>query len=118
MEGRNGDTSPESVPPTKIKDLRKISGLKDFSKIFGNMIIADMTKSRVVSQFGNEKGVSVNHYLIKKINEILCAVDKNSVREAFELNNVPKSGKSPQLSRMFWTFLNLGKIGNLGPPRT
>ena len=77
--------APKVFPPTKIEDLRKISGLKNFSKIaekiFGDIMIADMTKSRDVSQFGNEKGVSVNHYLIKMINEILSAVDKNSVNE-------------------------------------
>ena len=61
--------APKVFPPTKIEDLRKISGLKNFSKIaekiFGNIMIVDMTKSRDVSQYGNEKGVSVNHYLIK-----------------------------------------------------
>ena len=30
-----------------------------------------MSKTRDPSQYGNEKGVSVNHYLIKMINEIL-----------------------------------------------
>ena len=39
------------------------------------------------------------------------------LRGAIKLKNVPKSGKSPQFSwppspRMFWTFLNLGKIWN------
>ena len=32
---------------------------------------------------GNEKGASVNHYLIKIINEILACVDKNSATEKF-----------------------------------
>ena len=43
----------------------------------------DMSASRDESQYGNEKGVSVNHYLIKMIHEILLAVDKNSEKEKF-----------------------------------
>ena len=42
-----------------------------------------MADSRDQSQYGNEKGVSVNHYLIKMINEILLAVDKNTANEKF-----------------------------------
>ena len=46
----------------------------------------------------------------------------NTLREAFGLKNVTKSGKSPHSSwppspRKFWTFLNLGKIWNsMTPP--
>ena len=42
-----------------------------------------MSKTRAPSQYGNEKGVSVNHYLIKMINEILVSVDHNSASEKF-----------------------------------
>ena len=35
------------------------------------------------SQYGNEKGVSLNHYLINIINEILLCVDKNTANEKF-----------------------------------
>ena len=77
-------------PPVSLNDLRRIrriSGLKNFSKIaekiFGNLLISDMAVTRDPSQYGNEKGTSVNHYLIKMINEILLCVDKNSVNEKF-----------------------------------
>jgi hypothetical protein len=35
------------------------------------------------AQFGNTRGTSINHYLIKIINRILTALDKNSRREKF-----------------------------------
>ena len=74
-------------PPLKIEDLRKISGLKNFSKtaekVFGDIMIKDMSQTRDPSQYGNEKGVSVNHYLIKMIDEILTSVDRNSANEKF-----------------------------------
>ena len=74
-------------PPKTVNDLRKISGLKNLSKIaekfLGDFMISDMKKSRDTSQYGNEKGVSVNHYLIKMINEILLSVDRNSASEKF-----------------------------------
>ena len=46
-------------------------------------MISDMSEKRDKSQYGNEKGVSVNHYLIKMINEILLAVDRNTANENF-----------------------------------
>ena len=79
--------APKVYPPSTVDDLRKISGLKNFSKIaekvLGTLLISDMAETRDPSQYGNEKGVSVNHYLIRMINEILTAVDKNSVSEKF-----------------------------------
>ena len=51
--------------------------------MIGKFIIADMEKSRDGSQYGNEKGLSVNHYLIKMINEILGSLDGNTVAEKF-----------------------------------
>ena len=46
-------------------------------------MISDMDNTRDPSQYGNEKGVSVNHYLIKMINEILISVDTNTANEKF-----------------------------------
>ena len=74
-------------PPEKVSDLRKISGLKNFSKIaeklLGSFLISDMSQVRDPSQYGNQKGVSVNHYLIKMIHEILVSLDTNSATEKF-----------------------------------
>ena len=46
-------------------------------------MISDMKQTRDSSQYGNEKGVSVNHNLIKMIDEIWRSVDTNSVYEKF-----------------------------------
>ena len=77
---------PKTFPPEKLKNMRKISGLFNFSKIFdkiiGEMMIDDMAESRDPCQYGNEKKVSRHHYLIKMLNRILTAVDQNSQKEA------------------------------------
>ena len=78
---------PKVYPPKNVNQLRKISGLKNLSKvtekIIGDLMISDMQGNRDPSQYGNEKGVSVNHYLIGFIDEILKSVDNNSVYEKF-----------------------------------
>ena len=74
-------------PPVSVSDLRNISGLKNFSKIteklLGKFIISDMSYTRDPSQYGNQKGVSVNHYLINMIHKILSCLDTNSASEKF-----------------------------------
>ena len=73
-------------PPQTTKDLRKIAGTKNFSKIFemflAELMIEDMKISRDPSQYGNTKGVSTQHYLIKMIDRILTHLDKNNKQEA------------------------------------
>ena len=78
---------PKIHPPERLEDLRKISGLINCSKvadkIIGNLVIEDMKPTRDRSQYGNEKKVSAQHYLIKMLNRILTAVDQNSQKKAF-----------------------------------
>ena len=78
---------PKVYPPQTVEQLRKISGLKNLSKtaerVVGDFMLSDMSESRDPAQYGNEKGVSVNHYLIKMINEILLSVDKNTANDKF-----------------------------------
>ena len=59
--------------------LRLLNGAKITDRIMASYIVEDMTKDKM--QYGNEKGLSVNHYLIKMINKILIAVDQNSATE-------------------------------------
>ena len=79
--------APKVFPPKKMKDLRKISGLKNLSKIIEKIVaefmIADMKPTRDQSQYGNEKGVSIQHYLIRMLHNILVATDRNSNSEKF-----------------------------------
>ena len=67
-------------PPTKIKHFRPISGLlncaKMADKIMASYIVEDMERDKM--QYGNEKGLSINHYLVNMINKILVALDKNN----------------------------------------
>ena len=77
---------PKVYPPESISQLRKISGLKNFAKIcdsfLGEFITTDMLPHTDPSQYGNMKGQSTQHYLVRMIHQILTATDKNSVQEA------------------------------------
>ena len=74
---------PKCFPVTKISQMRPISSLlscaKISDKLMASYITADMTKD--ARQYGNEKGLSINHYLVKMVNKILKSVDKNSASE-------------------------------------
>ena len=78
---------PKVFPPEKLNDLRKISGLLTFSKItdkvISELLAEDMKVKRDKSQYGNQKHISIQHYLVKMLHKILTSVDKNSKKEAF-----------------------------------
>ena len=73
---------PKVYPAEKIKQLRKISGLKNFAKIcdgfLAEFITSDMLPHLDPSQYGNQKGLSTQHYLVKMLHQILTATDKNT----------------------------------------
>jgi hypothetical protein len=73
---------PKVYPPETTDDLRKISGTKNFSKIFEALlsepIIQDMAPNMDPSQYGNVKGLSIQHYLVKFVNKILTILDSNN----------------------------------------
>ena len=66
--------------PQDVNDLRNISLLKNLDKvmekIFSRLMIADMTPHLDPAQYANQKGLSTNHYLIKMLDQILAALDK------------------------------------------
>ena len=68
-----------------IASLRNISGLLTFNKVAEKMIaelmIADIMKNLDISQYANQKGLSLQHYLIKMINKILADTDNSSKGE-------------------------------------
>ena len=76
---------PKVFPPKSIDEMRNISGLLLFDKIaeklIGNLIVSDMSEHLDLSQFANQKGISLQHYLIKMINQILSDTDKSSKDE-------------------------------------
>ena len=77
---------PKVYPPERIKQLRKISGLKNFAKIWdsflADFVTSDMLPNMDLAQYGNRKGLSTQHYLVKMIHQILTATDRNSKKEA------------------------------------
>ena len=78
---------PKVFPPKTLDDLRNISGLlnmdKIAEKIITKMMISDMRKQIDPAQYANQKGLSIQHYLVKMIDKILQAVDSNSKSESF-----------------------------------
>ena len=78
---------PKQFPPEEIKHLRKISGTLNFSKIFekflAESIIEDMSAKIDPCQYGNQKGVSTQHYLIRLVHRILTSLDKNNKKEKY-----------------------------------
>ena len=78
---------PKVHPTLKLSDLRNISGLlncdKISEKLLAELVLEDMEYKIDSAQFGNRKGKSINHYLIKMIHRILSALDKNSRKERF-----------------------------------
>ena len=78
------------VYPTETKSqLRNISGLFNFDKVFekllAELMIADMEAKLDPAQYGNQKGISIQHYLIKMVHRILSVLDNNSRRETFAI---------------------------------
>ena len=72
----------KQFPTQDVDMLRNISGLLNLDKVgeklISRLIISVMKGSMDPSQFANQKGLSIQHYLIKFIDRILQALDKNS----------------------------------------
>ena len=68
-------------------DLRNISGTKNLSKIYeailSDSIIGDMCPFIDPSQFGNEKGLGIQRYLVKIVNKILTILNTNNEHEKY-----------------------------------
>ena len=69
-------------PPAIMKNLRSISGLPTLDKILerliSDLIIPGMKKHIDISQYGNQKGISIQHYLINMINKVLTDTQTKS----------------------------------------
>ena len=67
--------------------MRNINGLLTFDKIMekliSELIISDMRLHLDPSQYGNQKGISIQHYLIDMIHRIISALDNNSKGDTF-----------------------------------
>ena len=80
---------PKVYPLNKIKQLRKISIFKNFGKIsekiISDLVIEDLRINLEKSQYGNQKGISINHYLVNLINKILMTLDTNNPEESYAI---------------------------------
>ena len=78
---------PKHFPPRNLSEIRNISGLYTFDKIFESLLaelmLSDMKPHMDPAQYGNQKGVSIQHYLLNMIHRILTALDGNSNSESY-----------------------------------
>ena len=78
---------PKEYPPINMDMLRNVSNLKNFDKIMesmlGQLIVKDMAAKLDPSQYGNRRGVSVQHYLMKMLHKILVTLDNNQKGDTF-----------------------------------
>jgi hypothetical protein len=78
---------PKEYPVLTVDMLRNISILKNFDKVaeslFAEIMVSDMKHKMDQSQYGNNKGVSVQHYLVKMVHKILTQLDNNSGGDTF-----------------------------------
>ena len=76
---------PKQIPTPMMNMLRPISILflfdKIFQKIITDWIISDMKEKMDKSQFGNQKHLSIQHYLVRMVHRILTSTDNNSRNE-------------------------------------
>ena len=68
----------------EIKDVRKITSLSDFGKIFEGFlktwILEDISEQESFSQFGGKKGIGTEHLLVCMIDRILKMLDTREGR--------------------------------------
>ena len=78
--------APKTNNPKVLKELRKISLTSEFSLIFEGMfkdwILEDISPKIDSSQFGNQKGTSTEHLMVKLMDRILKLIDQNPNRSA------------------------------------
>ena len=73
--------TPKQFPPETTDMLRPIANLcnlnKIMEKIVSEMVISDMKETLDPSQYGNQKYISIQHYLVRFFNCIISNLDKN-----------------------------------------
>ena len=77
---------PKVYPPLKMDDLRNISGLPTLNKIaekcIAELMLKDMKAKLDVSQYSNQKGIGIQHYLVNMIDRILLALEDSANGDA------------------------------------
>ena len=77
--------TPKQFPPETREMLRPIANLcnlnKIMEKIITEMVISDMKETLDPSQYGNQKNISIQHYLVRLLHRVVSNVDRNSKGE-------------------------------------
>ena len=77
--------TPKQFPPETREMLRPIANLcnlnKIMEKIITEMVISDMNENLDPSQYGNQKNISIQHYLVRLLHRVVSNVDRNSKGE-------------------------------------
>ena len=103
---------PRNIPP-RTQQNWEISGTLNFSKIYEKCIaealVIDMAPTSDPSQYGNEKGISTQHYLIKMIDRNLTCLDSNDSKEikaiTFGLRNKSQNQKDKNWNEIYEILL-------------
>ena len=73
--------APKQFPPENCEMLRPISNLFNvdqiMEKIVAEFVISDMKPNIDPKQFGNQKHLGIQHYLVRLLNRILSSLDNN-----------------------------------------
>ena len=59
-----------------VSPVPKIAKITD--KILAEFLVEDMAPSSDQAQYGNEEGLSVQHYLVKLLHQVLINLERNS----------------------------------------
>ena len=108
---------PKVLPPKELKDLRPISKTPVGGKILEKIILSDLdfdTKSTLIdsSQFGNSRGCSTTHYLIKATNEAFKSTDTGGATTAITID-YSKAFDLVDHTTLIKKLLSLGVRSNL-----
>ena len=72
-------------PPENLKDIKKISGLLNFSKIRDKILAKNIADDihHTRDKYGNQKKISIQHYLVINIfHKILTSFDENDSKNS------------------------------------
>ena len=91
---------PKAHPTVKTSHLRNISGLFHFDKVIekllAELIISDIQENLDPSQYGNQRQMSIQHYLVKMLHSILRALDDSSKKQAVLANFIDWDNAFPR----------------------
>ena len=113
--------APKITHPQVIKDLRKISGTSDYSKLYEgylkDWIMEDVSQNIDIGQYGGLPGIGTEHMIVCMLDKIKKLLDRNRERSAVMMTCLDWSAafdrQDPTLAVM--KFIKLGVRPSLIP---